>query len=110
MSRSFGPLIGSIDEGTSSARFLLFKAGTAEVVVSHQEELGSIYPQEGWVEQDPLKILEVVKSCMENAVEKLVSVGGSVSDIVAIGVTNQRESTIVWDKLTGEFRANQSFS
>lgn len=97
-----GPLVGAIDEGTSSARFILFKAGTTEVVASHQQELSQIHPQEGWVEQDPQEILNVVNICIENAIDKLISLGGSVNDIVAIGVTNQRESTLVWDKTTGE--------
>lgn len=97
-----GPLVGSIDEGTSSARFMLFKAGTSTVVASHQEPLGLKCPQEGWVEQDPLEILAVVQTCIERCIEKLEALGGSTSDIVAVGVTNQRESTIVWDKFTGE--------
>uniref|UniRef100_A0AAU8HN37 Probable glycerol kinase n=1 Tax=Glenea cantor TaxID=983541 RepID=A0AAU8HN37_9CUCU len=97
-----GPLVGAIDEGTSSARFILFEAGTTNVVASHQQELSQIYPQEGWVEQDPMEILRVVRTCIENAIDKLIASGGSVNDIVAVGVTNQRESTIVWDKTTGE--------
>ncbi|XP_044268892.1 glycerol kinase [Tribolium madens] len=97
-----GPLVGAIDEGTSSARFILFKAGTAQVVASHQKELSQIYPQEGWVEQDPMEILDVVKVCIETTIDKLIALGGSVDDIVSVGVTNQRESTIVWDKTTGE--------
>lgn len=101
-SSQLGPLVGAIDEGTSSARFMLFKANTAEVVASHQESLSSKFPKEGWVEQDPLEILNVVNKCIARTVEKLEALGGSVSDIVAIGITNQRESTLVWDKITGE--------
>lgn len=97
-----GPLIGSIDEGTSSARFMLFRANTTEVVASHQESLSSIFPQEGWVEQDPMEILRVVEKCIQCTVEKLEKIGGSVTDIAAIGITNQRESVVVWDKHTGE--------
>ncbi|KAJ8974460.1 hypothetical protein NQ317_001582 [Molorchus minor] len=96
-----GPLVGAIDAGTSSARFILFKAGTTEIVASHQQELSQIYPQEGWVEQDPMEILNVVRDCIENTIDKLITKGGSVNDIVAVGITNQRESTIVWDKTTG---------
>lgn len=98
----FGPLIGAIDEGTSSARFILFKAGTVEEVASFQEELSSIYPQEGWVEQDPMKILEIVNKCISKTVEQLISKGGEITDIVAVGITNQRESTIMWDRTTGK--------
>ncbi|XP_050311790.1 glycerol kinase [Anthonomus grandis grandis] len=97
-----GPLVGAIDEGTSSARFILFKAGTTEVVASHQHPLSQICPQEGWVEQDPMEILECVSICIEKTIDKLVSVGGSVNDIVAVGITNQRESTVVWKKSTGK--------
>ncbi|XP_068628388.1 glycerol kinase 3 [Battus philenor] len=98
----FGPLVGAIDEGTSSARFIIFKANSSEVVAVHQKELEQRFPQEGWVEQDPQDILEVVTTCIEKAVEQLVSLGGSPKDIVAVGVTNQRETTIVWDKTTGK--------
>ncbi|VEN60148.1 unnamed protein product, partial [Callosobruchus maculatus] len=97
-----GPLIGAIDEGTSSARFAIFKAGTAEIVASHQQELVKVYPQEGWVEQDPVEILTVVRTCIEKAIDKLIAEGGNVNDIAAVGITNQRESTILWDKITGK--------
>ncbi|XP_053677169.1 glycerol kinase [Anopheles nili] len=101
--KKFGDLVGSIDEGTSSARFLLFRAETAEVVCFHQKELRQSYPQEGWVEQDPNEILNVVYECIERTLEKLIELGGNpATDIVAIGVTNQRETTIVWDRTTGE--------
>lgn len=78
-SKTFGDLVGSIDEGTSSARFVLFKAGTAEVVCYHQKELRSITPNEGWVEQDPVEIVNVVNECIEKTVEKLVALGGHPS-------------------------------
>lgn len=78
-SKGFGDLIGSIDEGTSSARFVLFKAGTADVVCFHQLELRQITPAEGWVEQDACEILRVVEECIEKTVEKLVALGGSAS-------------------------------
>lgn len=98
----FGPLVGAIDEGTSSARFMIFKAQSFEVVCHHQEEVPQIYPQEGWVEQDPEKILTVVLNCIEGALRKLEELGGRKEDICAIGITNQRESSIVWDKNTGK--------
>ncbi|KAG5896781.1 hypothetical protein JTB14_008357 [Gonioctena quinquepunctata] len=97
-----GYLVGAIDEGTSSARFILFKAGTTEVVASHQQELPQIHPKEGWVEQDPMEILRCVQTCIEFTIDKLIAMGGSVNDIVAVGITNQRESTVLWDKTTGE--------
>lgn len=75
--RKFGDLVGSIDEGTSSARFVLFKAETAEVVCYHQKELKQITPQEGWVEQDPMEILHVVEECIEKTIEKLIALNGN---------------------------------
>lgn len=100
--KKFGPLVGAIDEGTSSARFIIFKANSAEVVAYHQKELSQHFPQEGWVEQDPYAILEVVTTCIQKAIEKLEALGGSAKDIIAVGVTNQRETTIVWDRNTGK--------
>jgi len=72
----YGPLVAAIDEGTSSARVLLFKAETADVICSYQKELTQIYPQEGWVEQNPREILSVVNECIDKCVEQLVSLGG----------------------------------
>lgn len=95
-------LIGAIDEGTSSARFILFRAESKDVIASHQISLKQIYPQEGWVEQDPMEILNAVNKCIEETVAKLKHTEFTVHDIVAVGITNQRESTIVWDKTTGE--------
>ncbi len=69
-------LVGAIDEGTSSARFILFEAGTANVVCYHQIEIPQITPQEGWVEQDPQLILEVVERCIEITIEKLIKMNG----------------------------------
>ncbi|KAF7405630.1 glycerol kinase isoform X1 [Vespula maculifrons] len=98
----FGPLIGAIDEGTSSARFLVFDVLQRKVVASHQIEIKQKYPQEGWVEQDPKEILQAVIQCIKNTVEKLKDLNISPSDIKAIGITNQRETTLLWDKETGE--------
>ncbi|XP_076232760.1 glycerol kinase 1 [Calliopsis andreniformis] len=97
-----GPFIGAIDEGTSSARFLVFDVLRRKVVASHQIEIKQKYPQEGWVEQDPKEILQAVLNCIKKTVEKMKDIGLSVSDIKAIGITNQRETTIMWDKNTGE--------
>ncbi|XP_012063513.1 PREDICTED: glycerol kinase-like [Atta cephalotes] len=95
-----GPLIGAIDEGTSSARFLVFDVLRRNVVALHQIEIKQKYPQEGWVEQDPKEILEAVIACIEETLRKIKNFGLSVSDIKAIGITNQRETTLVWDKET----------
>ncbi|XP_076285245.1 glycerol kinase 1 isoform X2 [Lasioglossum baleicum] len=97
-----GPLIGAIDEGTSSARFLVFDVIHRTVIASHQIEITQKYPQEGWVEQDPKEILDAVINCIKKTMDKLSSIGLSASDIKAVGITNQRETTLLWDKDTGE--------
>ncbi|KAG8040843.1 hypothetical protein G9C98_001831 [Cotesia typhae] len=94
--------VGSIDEGTSSARFLIFDVTKRKVITSHQIEIKQKYPQEGWVEQDPKEILSAVLNCIEKVVENLEDIGIAASEIKAIGITNQRETTVVWDKNTGE--------
>ncbi|XP_033329896.1 glycerol kinase 1 [Megalopta genalis] len=97
-----GPLIGAIDEGTSSARFLVFDVLHRNVIASHQIEITQKYPQEGWVEQDPKEILHAVINCIKKTMEKLSNLGLSASDIKSVGITNQRETTLLWDKDTGE--------
>ncbi|XP_046813369.1 glycerol kinase-like isoform X1 [Vespa crabro] len=101
MSR-YGPLIGAIDEGTSSARFLVFAAETAEVLTYHQISITHFYPKEGWVEQDPIQILNAVRECLRQTVFNLQQLTIDPTDIVAIGVANQRETTVVWDSVTGK--------
>ncbi|XP_051983241.1 glycerol kinase isoform X1 [Xyrauchen texanus] len=97
-----GPLVGAIDQGTSSTRFLVFNAKTAELLSHHQVEINQSFPKEGWVEQDPKEILQSVYECMDRTCEKLTQLNIDISNIKAIGVTNQRETTLVWDKETGE--------
>ncbi|XP_072761014.1 glycerol kinase 3 isoform X1 [Anoplolepis gracilipes] len=101
MSR-YGPLVGAIDEGTSSARFLVFAANTAEVLTYHQVSISQTCPKEGWVEQEPLEILKAVRECLKQTVFNLRQLTIDPADIVAIGITNQRETTVVWDCITGE--------
>ncbi|CAB4019362.1 glycerol kinase-like isoform X1 [Paramuricea clavata] len=94
-------LIAAIDQGTSSTRILIFSAATGKVVTFHQIELKSHYPHEGWVEQDPCEILSTVKECMEKVTEKLKNINIDPKNIKAVGITNQRETTVTWDKQTG---------
>ncbi|CAK9822983.1 Glycerol kinase 3 [Anthophora retusa] len=98
----YGPLVGAIDEGTSSARFLVFAADTAEVLTYHQVSISQSCPKEGWVEQDPMEILRAVRECLHQTVFNLRQLTIDPSDIVAVGITNQRETTVVWDSVTGE--------
>ncbi|XP_030635976.1 glycerol kinase isoform X2 [Chanos chanos] len=97
-----GPLVAAIDQGTSSTRFLVFNARTAELLSHHQVEIKQSFPKEGWVEEDPKEILQSVYECMDRTCEKLTQLNIDISNIKAIGVTNQRETTLVWDKETGE--------
>ncbi|KZF24834.1 glycerol kinase [Xylona heveae TC161] len=93
--------IGSIDQGTTSSRFIIFDA-TGTPVAMHQLEFEQIYPHSGWHEQDPYEILQSVETCVTKATEAFVAKGLSVSHIKAIGITNQRETTILWDSETGK--------
>lgn len=93
--------VGSIDQGTTSSRFLIFN-GAGDPVAMHQLELENLYPKSGWHEQDPLAILKSVEECIEACVEKFVAAGLDKRLIKGVGITNQRETTVVWDKVTGE--------
>lgn len=95
-------LIGAVDNGTSSTRFLLFASETAEIVTYHQMETKQLYPQAGWVEQDPFEILSSVETCINETINKLRQFGVDPTHVKAIGVTNQRETTVVWNKRTGK--------
>ena len=87
----------SLDQGTTSSRAILFdEAGTIAAVAQH--EFQQYYPQAGWVEHDPMEILTSQMSC---AVEALAKVGARPRDVAAIGITNQRETVIVWERATG---------
>jgi len=87
----------SLDQGTTSSRAILFdEAGAIAAVAQH--EFQQFYPQPGWVEHDPMEILTSQLSC---AVEALAKAGARPRDVAAIGITNQRETVIVWDRETG---------
>ena len=89
--------IGAIDQGTTSSRFIVFdRAGTA--IASAQREHRQIFPEPGWVEHDPLEIRDNVLAVVEEA---LASAGLTARDLAAVGVTNQRETTVLWDRATG---------
>ncbi len=87
----------ALDQGTTSSRALVFdRAGT--VKASAQKEFRQLFPQPGWVEHDPREILASQTGVVAEA---LTTAGLSARDIAAIGITNQRETTIVWDRATG---------
>jgi glycerol kinase len=93
--------IAAIDQGTTSTRFMVFDL-KGNVIASHQIPLTQIYPQAGWVEQDPLEILQTVQVCIDETANKMTKMGLRIQDICSIGLTNQRETTVVWDKTTGQ--------
>src|SRR5215471_7803970 len=89
--------IGAIDQGTTSTRFIVFdRAG--KVVSSAQKEHRQIYPQPGWVEHDPDEIWQRTQAVIA---ETLSQAGLKAGDLAAIGITNQRETTVVWERKTG---------
>jgi glycerol kinase len=89
--------VGAIDQGTTSTRFIVFdRAG--RIVSTAQREHQQIYPQPGWVEHDP----EEIWRCTQQVIADAMRAGNlGTSDLAAIGITNQRETTIVWDRRTG---------
>jgi glycerol kinase len=88
----------AIDQGTTSSRAILFD-GTMRVKAVAQQEFAQHFPASGWVEHEPAEILETVLATARGVIEKA---GIAVSEIAGIGITNQRETTIVWNRLTGE--------
>ena len=88
----------ALDQGTTSSRAILFDEAGAIAAVA-QKEFQQFYPQAGWVEHDPAEILSSQMSC---AVEALAQVSARPLDVAAIGITNQRETVIVWDRATGK--------
>ncbi|MEO5809604.1 MAG: FGGY family carbohydrate kinase, partial [Sphingomicrobium sp.] len=91
------PLLLVFDAGTSSTRALLFRADGA-LVATAQEEIAQHYPQPGWVEHDADEIWARTLSCGRKMVER----AGGAERIAAIGISNQRETAVAWDRTTGE--------
>lgn len=94
--------IMALDQGTTSSRCILFDK-TGNICVSVQKEFKQIFPHPGWVEHDAMEIWDTTLEVSRAAMEKLQV---EAKDIAAIGITNQRETTVVWDKETGEPIAN----
>jgi glycerol kinase len=89
--------VGSIDQGTTSTRFMIFDHSGNEVA-RHQLEHEQIMPQAGWVEHNPAEIWERTSAVIQTALTKA---GLGAEDLAALGITNQRETTVVWNKNTG---------
>jgi len=94
--------VGAIDQGTTSTRFMVFDR-SGRIVSVAQKEHEQIFPRPGWVEHDALEILRRTHEVIAEALEKR---GLQSSDLAAIGITNQRETTVVWDRKTGRPVAN----
>jgi len=94
--------IGAIDQGTTSTRFIVFDA-EGRIISAAQKEHEQIYPKPGWVEHDPAEILS---KTTQVAQEALKTAGISPDDLAAVGITNQRETTVVWERKTGKAIAN----
>jgi glycerol kinase len=88
----------SFDQGTTSSRAILFDH-QGQIHATSQKEFQQIFPKPGWVEHDPL---EIWSTQMGVATEAISMKGLSVDDVAAIGITNQRETTVVWNKITGQ--------
>src|SRR5215468_5208156 len=94
--------IAAIDQGTTSSRCIVFDAHGAIAAVA-QKEHRQIFPRPGWVEHDAQEIWANVSGVVAQALAKL---GIAAKDLAAVGVTNQRETTVLWDKATGVPIAN----
>jgi glycerol kinase len=90
--------VGALDQGTTSTRFMIFDHA-GQVVAIDQKEHEQIYPKPGWVEHDPA---EIWTRCVEVTRGALSKAGIKASDLAAVGITNQRETTVVWDRRTGK--------
>ena len=88
----------ALDQGTSSSRSIVFNP-EGQIVSLAQKEITQIYPQPGWVEHDPMQIWQTQ---LDTAREALAKAGISASQVSALGITNQRETSVVWNKVTGQ--------
>src|SRR3954462_428431 len=95
MASASPPFLLAIDQGTTSTRAMVFDSG-ARPVSAHAIELRQIYPANGWVEHDPEEIWRAAVSCCRIAIRDI-----SPNDVAAIGITNQRETTLLWDRASG---------
>ena len=86
----------ALDQGTTSSRALLINE-VGKLIDVKQKEFKQIFPKQGWVEHDPIEILNTQLEVFEELISTI-----SLSDIISIGITNQRETTVIWDKETGK--------
>src|SRR4029078_9545999 len=89
------PRVRALDKGTTSPRAILFD-GQARPVASHAIPLRQIYPANGWVEHDPAEIWQAALACCRKVLK-----GRDAAEVAAIGITNQRETSLIWDRKSG---------
>jgi len=97
-----GPFVGAIDQGTTSSRFVIVDARGQFVAIA-QKEHDQVLPRPGWVEHKPAEILANTEAVIAEALDRA---GIRASDLAGVGITNQRETTVVWDRRTGEAVSN----
>src|SRR5271169_536819 len=90
--------VGAIDQGTASTRFVLFDRD-GRIAAIDQREHAQLTPQPGWVEHDAREIWQRTREVIDGA---LLTAGAGAGELAAIGITNQRETTVIWDRESGE--------
>lgn len=94
-------LIGVIDAGTNKIKFVIYKTPSFEEICSHCIRIAQISSIEGYLEHDPIEIISAVRESAKVALHLLPNHGFQVSDIASIGITNQRETVVLWNKQNG---------
>lgn len=95
-------LIGVVDAGTNKIRFVIYKTPNFEELCSHEVRITQISLKQGYLEHDPKEIISAVRESANVAIHLLPNHGYSKANIACIGITNQRETVVLWDKITGE--------
>lgn len=95
-------LIGVIDAGTNSVKFVIYNTPNFEEICSHEIQITQISEQANQLEQDPVEILNAIRECASIVIHLLPNFGLNKQNIACVGVTNQRETVVCWNKVTGE--------
>jgi glycerol kinase len=94
-------LIGVVDAGTNSVQFVIYRIPNFEQICYHEIKIKQISLKDGWLEHDPIEIINAVRESAKIVINILPNYGFSKRNISAIGITNQRETTVTWNKKTG---------
>lgn len=95
-------LIGVVDAGSNSIKFVIYSIPNFHQICSHEIRINQLSPKEGYLEHDPIEIVNAVRESAKVAINLLPNYGFSKSNISTIGITNQRETTVLWNKKTGK--------